>query len=118
MTSYSDFTTFSQDSIDTVVKANTAAMKGFEALAKHWVEFAGKSFEEAVDAGKKLAGAKSVVELVEMQSKLAQESFETLVEEGKTVSELSSSIYKDVTAPFGAPFKFAGLKPATTKKAA
>ncbi len=117
MTTYTDFATFSQESIDSVVKANTAAAKGFEALAKHFVDLAGKSFEEAIDASKKLAGCKSMVELFQVQTKLAQDSFETLVEEGKTVTEMTTAIVKDVTSPLGSPFKIPGLKPATKKAA-
>lgn len=114
MTSYSDFAAWGQDSIDSLVKANTAAVKGFETLAKHYVELSSKSYEDAVDASKKLAGAKSVSDLFQIQTKLAQDSFSSLVEEGKTVSELTTSIFTDVTAPLTPKF----TKPASVKKAA
>ncbi len=114
MTSYSDFAAWGQDGIESVVKANTAAVKGFESLAKHFVELTGKSYEDAVDASKKLAGAKSVADLFQIQTKLAQDSFTAFVEEGKTVSELATSIFTDVTAPLTPKF----VKAATAKKAA
>jgi phasin family protein len=114
MTSYSDIAAWSQDSIDSFVKANTAAVKGFETFAKHFVEVSSKNYEDAVEAGKKLAGAKSASDLFQIQTKLAQDSFSTFVEEGKTVSELSTSIFADVTAPFAPKF----TKPASVKKAA
>lgn len=114
MTSYSDFAAWGQDSIENVVKANTAAVKGFESLAKHFVELTGKSYEDAVDASKKLAGAKSMSDLFQIQTKLAQDSFTAFVEEGKTVSELATSIFTDVTAPLTPKF----VKAATVKKAA
>ena len=114
MTSYSDFAAWGQEGIESVVKANTAAVKGFEAFAKHFVELTGKSYEDAIDASKKLAGAKSVSDLFQIQTKLAQDSFAAFVEEGKTVSELATSIFTDVTAPLTPKF----VKAATVKKAA
>ena len=114
MTSYSDFAAWGQDGIDSFVKANTAAVKGFETLAKHFVEMTGKSYETSVDAGKKLAGAKNVSDLFQIQSKLAQDSFASFVQEGKAVSELATEIFTDVTAPLTPKF----AKPASVKKAA
>ncbi len=117
--SYTDFTAFNQDNIDTVVKANTAATKGFETWTKYVVDLAGKSFEDAVAAGKKLAAAKTVVEFVQIQTKLAQDSIEAALEEGKKASELTSAIVKDVTSPIAERFKTGSVVPMKpTKKAA
>lgn len=114
MTSFSDISAWGQDSIDSMVKANTAAVKGFEALAKHFVELTGKTYETSVEASKKLSGAKNVSDLFQIQTKLAQDSFTAFVEEGKTVSEMATEIFTDVTAPLTPKF----AKPATVKKAA
>jgi phasin family protein len=116
---YTDIAAFNQEALDTIVKTNTAAAKGFEIMTKYFVDLAGKSFEDAVAAGKKLSSAKTVVELVQIQTKLAQESIEVALEEGKKVSELATSIVKDITSPVADKFK-AGVAVATkpTKKAA
>jgi phasin family protein len=121
MMTYTDFSAFGQDSIDSIVKANTAAAKGFESLSKYFVDYATKSFEDAVTAGKKLAASKTPVEFFQLQTKLVQESFETFVEESKTVSEMTTAIVKDVSAPLTTLFKTtvaAAPKAATMKKAA
>jgi phasin family protein len=118
---FTDLTSLSQGSIDTFVKTNTAAVKGFETLSKYFADCATKSFEEAMSAGKKFSTIKSPVEFIEMQTKYAQESFETIVEESKTVSEMTTSIVKDVTAPWTALFKStvaAAPKAATSVKKA
>ncbi len=98
-TTFPDFAVLNQDALDTIVKTNTAAVKGYEAMSKYFVDLAGKSFEDAVAAGKKLATAKTVVEFVEIQTKLAQESIEVAMEEGKKVTELTTAFVKDVTSP-------------------
>lgn len=105
--SYTDIAAFSQDSIDSLVKANTAAAKGFKSLAKYFVDLTSKSFEDAVAAGKKIATAKTPTELMQIQTKLFQESFETFVDEGKKVSEMTTTIFKDISAPLTAQFKSA-----------
>jgi phasin family protein len=116
---YTDFAAFSQDNLDIIVKTNTAAAKGYETMTKYLVDLAGKSFEDAVAAGKKLAAAKTVVEFVQIQTKLAQESVEVAMEEGKKLSDLTTSIVKDVTLPMTERFK-TGVAVATkaSKKAA
>src|SRR5262245_7204697 len=100
-----DLTSLSQGSLDTIVKTNTAAAKGFETLSKYFADYASKSFEEALSIGKKFTSVKSPVEFIELQTKYAKESFETLIEESKTVSELTTSIVKDVTGPWTTLFK-------------
>jgi phasin family protein len=105
MITATDFTAISQDGIESLVKANTAAAKGFETFAKYFVELATKSFEDAVAASKKIAAAKTPTELFQIQSKLAEETFEQLVDEGKKVSEMANTVFKDISAPLAAQFK-------------
>lgn len=114
MTSYSDITAWSQEGIESFVKSNAAAVKGFETFAKHFAEVSSKTYEDAVEAGKKLAAAKSASDLFQIQTKLAQDSLAAFVEESKAVSELTTSFFADVTAPFAQKF----TKAANGKKAA
>lgn len=100
-----DLTNLSQGSLDTIVKTNTAAAKGFETLSRYFADYASKSFEEALSASKRFTSVKTPVEFIELQTKYAQDSFDTFIEESKTVSELTTSIVKDVTAPWSALFK-------------
>ena len=117
--SYTDITSFNQENLDTIIKANTAVAKGYETMTKYLVDLASKSFEDAVDAGKKLAAAKTVVEFVQIQTKIAQESIEVAMEEGKKVSELATSIATAVSAPITERFKVGvAVAAKTTKKAA
>ena len=117
--SFTDIATFNQDAIDSIVKTNTAVAKGYETMTKYFADLAGKSFEDAVDASKKLAAAKTVIEFVQIQTKIAQESIEVAMEEGKKITELATSITKDVTAPMTERFKVgAAVATKAAKKAA
>ena len=102
---YNDFVTFGQDNIDAFVRANAAVTRGFEQLSKSFVALATKSVEDAVEAGKKIAGSKSIAEVFELQSRFAQESIESLLSEGKKAQELTTSLVKEVSAPLAERFK-------------
>jgi len=116
--SFTDISAFSQESIDSLVRVNTAATKGFETLAKHFVELTTKSFEDAVAASKKIAAVKSPTEFMQVQTKLIQDSFESMVGETKKVSDITTTIFKDVSAPLAAQFKTAAPKAAAAMKKA
>jgi phasin family protein len=96
---YNDFVTYSQDNIDAFIRANAVFTKGFEQLSKTFVSLATRSFEETVDVSKKLTGCKSIAEAFDVQSKFAQESFDTFVSEAKKVQDLSAGIFKDAAGP-------------------
>ncbi len=115
---YSDFAAFNQNAFDSLVKSNTAAAAGVEKLTKHLVDYSSKSVEDVVAASKKLSSVKTPVEFIQLQMKLAQDSFETLVSESKKVSDLTTSIVKDVTAPISERFQFAGVAPTKSSKKA
>lgn len=102
---YNDFAAYTQENIDAFVRANAVLTKGFEQMSKSLVGLASKSMEEAVETGKKLVACKSISELLELQSKWAQEAIDTFLSEGKKVQELSTSIMKDATAPLAERFK-------------
>jgi phasin family protein len=115
---YTDFAAFNQNAFDTMVKSNTAAAEGVEKLTKHLVDYSSKSVEDAVTASKKLYAVKTPVEFVQLQMKLAQDSFEALISESKKVSDLTTAIVKDVTAPVSDNFSFAAPVPTKSSKKA
>ncbi|TAL04019.1 MAG: phasin family protein [Rhodospirillaceae bacterium] len=119
---YDQFAKIGEDTIATIVKTNAAVVKGFEQLSRYFSELASTSLEDAVATGKKLTGAKSLTEFVEIQTKLAQSSFASLTQESKKASDLTMSIVKEVSEPFTERFK-SGLtivtkSPTKTAKAA
>lgn len=99
MNNYDDIVAFNQNTLDAFVASGTVVAKGFETLTKQYVSFASESFEEAIDAGKKIVAAKTVNEAVDMQTKLAKAAWEKAVVEGQKVSEISTGIFKEASAP-------------------
>lgn len=99
MNNYDDIVAFNQNNFDAFVASGTAFAKGFETLTKHYVSFASESFEEAVEASKRIAAAKTVNEAVDMQTKLAKSTWEKAVAESQKVTEISTGIFKEASAP-------------------
>ncbi len=99
MNSYDDVVSFNQNNIEAFVASTTLFAKGFEQITKQYVAFASESFEDAVEAGKKIATAKTVNEAVDLQTKVAKNSWEKAVAEGQKISDISTGIFKEASAP-------------------
>lgn len=99
MKNYDDIVAFNQDNFDAFVASSTAAAKGFEELTKEYVAFASASVEDAISAGKKIVSAKTVNEAIDLQTKIAKDSWEKAVAEGQKITELSTGIFKEVSSP-------------------
>jgi len=99
MKNYDDIVAFNQDNFDAFVASSTAAAKGFEELTKQYVAFASASVEDAITAGKKIVAAKTVNEAIDLQTKIAKDSWEKAVAEGQKITELSTGIFNEVSSP-------------------
>ena len=92
----------SKGNIEAVVESLTAATKGAETVGAQAMAFSKKNWDEAVTAAKTLSTAKSVQEVVELQSKYAKASMEAYVSELNLLTETLSSSFKDTFKPINA----------------
>ena len=97
-----EVSTVSKSNVEAVVESFTAATKGVEAVSTQSVEFTKKQWEDAIANAKTLSSAKSIQEVVELQSKWAKSSMEAYVAQMNTVSELLSTSFKNVYSPINA----------------
>ena len=81
----------SKKNLEAVVASATAATKGAEALGAQAMSFSKTVFDAQVSAAKTLAGAKSVQEVVELQTSYAKSALETYMAEFTKMSETSGS---------------------------
>ena len=91
--------TYSKKNLEAVVASVTAATKGAEALGAQAMAFSKTSFEKQVAAAKSLAGAKSVQEVVELQTSFAKGALEAYMAEMGRMSETVSASVKDSLKP-------------------
>lgn len=92
----------SKQNLEAVVASVTAATKGAESLGAQSIEYSKKSVETAVAAAKTLSGAKSLQEVVELQTSFAKTALETYLAELNKASEIVSASMKESLVPLNA----------------
>ena len=94
-----DANAHSKKNLEAVVASVTAATKGAEALGAQAMAFSKANFESQVAAAKSLTGAKSVQEVVELQTAFAKTALETYMAEMGRMTETVSASVKDSMKP-------------------
>ena len=90
---------YSKKNLEAVVASATASAKGAEALGAQAMAFSKAIFDSNVTAAKSLAGAKSVQEVVELQTAFAKSALETYMAEFGKMSDTVSSSVKESMKP-------------------
>src|SRR5205814_9802937 len=99
MAAFGEANVHSKKNLEAVVASVTAATKGAEALGAQAMAFSKKSIEDQVTAAKSLAAAKSVQEVVELQTAFAKTALETYMAEFAKMSDTVSASVKESMKP-------------------
>ncbi len=99
MAAIADMNAHSKKNLEAVVASVTAATKGAETLGARAIAYSKKTVEEQVAAAKTLASAKSVQEVVELQTAFAKSAFESYVAEVNKMAEAVSASMKEAMSP-------------------
>jgi phasin family protein len=94
-----EMNTHSKKNLEAVVASATASAKGAEALGAQAMAFSKAVFDTQVAAAKSLAGAKSVQEVVELQTTFAKTALETYMAEFSKMSDTVSASVKESMKP-------------------
>jgi phasin family protein len=89
----------SKKNLEAMVASATASAKGAEALGAQAMAFSKAVFDTQVSAAKSLAGAKSVQEVVELQTSFAKTALETYMAEFAKMSDTVSASVKESMKP-------------------
>jgi phasin family protein len=89
----------SKKNLEAVVESVTAATRGAEALGAQALSWSKKSWDESVNAAQALTTAKSVQEVVELQTQFARSAMETYMAELNRWTETVSATVKDTMKP-------------------
>ena len=92
----------SKQNLEAVVVSVTAATKGAEALGAQAIAYSKKSVEDHVAAAKSLTSAKSVQEVVELQTAWAKSALEGYLAEVNKASETVAASVKETLTPLNA----------------
>ena len=99
---FEQFNTLGKDNIEAVVAFSTTYAKGIEAINAELMAFAKKSIEDGVTATKALMGAKTVKELVDMQSDFAKTTFDELMSKSSKLGEMYAKVAQEALEPINA----------------
>jgi phasin family protein len=89
----------SKKNLEAVVASVTVATKGAEALGAQAMAYSKKAMEDHVAAAKNLAGAKSVQEVVELQTSYAKFAMESYIAQMNKASETVAASVKESFLP-------------------
>ena len=85
--------------LEAVVASAAAAQKGVEAISAQTVAYSKKSWEDGVAAAQSLAAARSVQELVELQTSWARSAAETYLSGVTRMTDVFTASVKDSFKP-------------------
>jgi len=102
LTALNEVNALSKSNVEAVVESLTAATKGAETVGAQAAAYTKKSWEDAVAAAKTLSSAKSVQEVIELQSSYAKSALEAYVSEMNSLTETLSASFKDTFKPINA----------------
>jgi phasin family protein len=97
-----DINAQSKSNLEAVVASVTAATKGAETLGAQMMAFSKKSMEDNIAAAKSLSSARSVQEVVELQTSWAKSAMEVYLAEVNKASEIVSASVKESLTPINA----------------
>jgi len=85
--------------LEAMVESATAAQRGAEALSQQAMAYSKKTLEQNLSAAQSLASARSVQELVELQTTFAKSAIETYLSEVTKMTDTLTGSMKDSFKP-------------------
>lgn len=105
--SFGELTAFNQETIEVLVQTSTRTAKAFEALGAEMVAFSKARADEGVAVAKAAMTAKTLKELLDIQTGFLKDSVETLVQHSTKMGEMGQKAVQDAIEPVGTRFKLA-----------
>ncbi|HEX3917109.1 MAG TPA: TIGR01841 family phasin [Caulobacteraceae bacterium] len=99
LTALGEVNAHSKKNLEAAVASVTAATKGAEALGAQTMAYSKKAMDDHVAAAKSLSGAKSIQEVVELQSAYAKSFLEAYVAQMNKASETVAASMKESFQP-------------------
>ena len=88
-----------EEAIDALERSFDAAGQGATAFNRKLIDLAQRNLNSAVDLAKKLAGAKTLGEILELQSTFIRSQFDVFANQAGEIRALTTKIAADTTEP-------------------
>jgi phasin family protein len=102
LTALNELNAQSKSNLEAVVASTTAATKGAETLGAQAMAYSKKAVEDGMSAARSLGGARSVQEVIELQTSYAKSALETYLAEVNKASETVAASFKESLTPLNA----------------
>jgi phasin family protein len=102
LSALNDLNAQSKSNLEAVVASTTAATKGAETLGAQAIAYSKKSVEDGMAAARSLGAARSVQEVIELQTSFAKSALEAYLAEVNKASEVVAASFKESLTPLNA----------------
>lgn len=96
---YEDAIASSKASLEAVTRASQVLTRGLQDIGKTVIGLSQESFEENVAASKQILAAKTLNELVDLQTTLFKSQLDRLLRQGGHIADLSTKLMEDALSP-------------------
>jgi len=96
---YDDLTEMTQKNVEAFVKAGNLWAKGAETIGKAYFNLAQVSAEAGVEAAQAMFAAKTLKDVVDVQTSYTKASIDTMVAEGKKINDMTMKVANEAFEP-------------------
>ncbi len=100
MMQFDTFSKLGKDNLDVAMRAFGGVSKGGQAIAAEMADFGKHAFEQGTATLEKLAAARSMDKVLEIQTEYAKVSYEGLVARSTKIGELVTALTRESVKPF------------------
>jgi len=90
----------SKQNLEAVTRCGTVLTQAYQDASRHWFELGQKQWRRNLDGLNKLTRAKSVQEFTAIQSELAREGLQHMVQDSRTIAETSVRAVEEASKAF------------------
>jgi len=94
-----DFQKTTKDNYDAMVRSYGELNRGLQGIGEQVTSYSKQAFADATGTFEKLVGAKSLEQVVEIQSQYAKKAYDSWVAEATKIGELYASVARDAYKP-------------------
>jgi phasin family protein len=98
---YAQLADLGRENFAAVLRANAALSEAFEAIGKEMIGYARSSFESAAETATALLGAKTLEDVVELNTAFARVNLDQLMAHSAKLSEMGVKVASAALAPLG-----------------
>lgn len=96
---YDEIAGLGKDNVDAYVRSTAALTKGFESLNKQLMSIAQSTVEANVATAKAIFGAKTLREVIDLQTEFSRSRFDSAVAESAKLTEMTMALTNDAIEP-------------------